>query len=162
MTSAERRVAIFRHAKSERSAGVPDLDRPLAERGRRDAPAVGRWLRAELPSIDLVLCSPAVRARQTWELASAELVSPPPVEHDERLYGRGAGELLTVLRALPEDVKTVVLVGHNPELEQLMTLLTGVGGELKTSSLAVLAGPGGWADVGPRWAELDILTTPRG
>jgi phosphohistidine phosphatase len=162
MAGAQRRLLILRHAKSDRSAGVIDLKRPLADRGRRDAPAVGRWLREHVADIDLVVCSPATRARQTWDLAAAELPEPPPVRHDDRIYDATAGELLSVVRALPSRVRTVVLVGHNPGFEELVELLTGDAHELKTSAIAVVAGPGSWASVAAGWGELVALATPRG
>src|SRR2546421_3593193 len=91
-----RTLILVRHAKSAWPPDTPDTRRPLAERGRRDAPAVGRWLRAHIATIDRVVCSPAVRAVQTWNLAAAQLPGTPPACLDERLYGASAAVLLAV------------------------------------------------------------------
>ncbi|HEU0128072.1 MAG TPA: histidine phosphatase family protein, partial [Pseudonocardiaceae bacterium] len=112
-----RTLILLRHAKSAWPEGIPDVQRPLSGRGRRDAPAVGRWLQEKFAKIDLVLCSPAVRATQTWDLASAQLDAIPQVNRDDRLYGASAGELLRITQELPPKASTVVLVGHNPGLE---------------------------------------------
>ncbi|MFI1928214.1 SixA phosphatase family protein [Streptomyces sp. NPDC020377] len=96
-----RRLVVLRHAKSAWPEGVPDHERPLAPRGRRDAPAAGRAL-AEAGCVpDLALCSTAARARGTWELAAAEWDTPPPVRLDPRLYGADVRELLEVVHETP-------------------------------------------------------------
>ncbi|MGH3777277.1 MAG: SixA phosphatase family protein [Pseudonocardiaceae bacterium] len=155
-------LILLRHAKSAWPAGIPDAQRPLAGRGRRDAPAVGRWLRGQIAGIDLVLCSPAVRAVQTWDLAAAELDAIPRVRHDERLYGASAEELLRITQELPHTASTVALVGHNPDLEDLLELLTGTVEILKTSAIAVMTTPGTWAEAKARSWTLETLATPRG
>ena len=157
-----RTVAVVRHAKSEWSDTLPDEERPLAARGRRDAPAIGGWLAGNVGPVDLVVCSPAKRARQTWQLASAGLDPEPRVRHDDRLYGADPARLTTVLVELPEAIHTVVLVGHNPGLSDLVELLSGARLELKTSAIAVLRWPGSWTDVESRSASLTSHTTARG
>lgn len=115
-----RRLVVLRHAKSAWPVGVPDHERPLAPRGHRDAPAAG-WALAETDSLpDLAVCSTAVRARRTWELASAQWGTPPPVRYDARVYAADVPELLDVVRATPDHVRTLLLVGHNPGLEELV------------------------------------------
>jgi phosphohistidine phosphatase len=161
MAEIQRTLALLRHAKSEWPEGVADLERPLAQRGRRDAPVAGRWLRAHLPDIDLVVCSHARRVRQTWELITAELTSVPRVRETEQLYDASAEDLLATARQLPDSARTVVFVGHNPGLEDLVGLLTGVTCQLKTSAIAVLKGAGRWSTVGPEWASLDVEVVPR-
>lgn len=153
---------MVRHAKSDWSQALPDADRPLAERGRRDAPAIGAWLASHVDRIDLVVCSPARRANQTWRLAGAALDPPPPVRYDERMYGAGPAQLLTVLAELPDDTRTVVLVGHNPGLSELVTQMSGEPHELKTSAVAVLRWPGTWVDAEFATATLAAHTTARG
>lgn len=161
MTEPTRRLVLLRHAKSDRPGGVADHDRPLAERGRREAPLAGRWLRDNVPEIDRVLCSTAARARETWRLASAELASPPETRYLDRLYAASGDGLLTAVRELTDETGTVLLVGHNPGLEELLALLAGSDEQLKTSSIAVLDGAGNWSDSGPGWADLTAVTTPR-
>ncbi|MEU6644259.1 histidine phosphatase family protein [Saccharomonospora sp. NPDC046836] len=157
-----RELVILRHAKSDWPVGVPDRQRPLAARGRRDAPVAGRWLRAHVPTIDLVLCSTAKRARQTYQLARKELAGKPTVRHEGQLYAASAETLAGVIRNLPRDAHTVLLIGHNPGLEDLVELLTGQPCTLKTAAVAVLTGSGGWTGIGPGWAKLATLAKPRG
>ena len=160
--ATERTLVVVRHAKSDWTHAVPDDERPLAARGRRDAPAIGRWLVEHVGTVDLVLCSPATRARQTWRLAGAELSPKPPVREDDRMYGAGPTQLLTVLAELPDELGTVVLVGHNPGLADLVTLLSGEPHELKTSAVAVLRWTGSWVDAEFVTATLADHTTARG
>ncbi|MEN3358199.1 MAG: phosphohistidine phosphatase [Mycobacteriales bacterium] len=162
MAEAYRRLVLVRHAKSSWPDGVPDADRPLADRGRVDAPAAGRWLRAEVGQIDLVLCSPARRARQTWQLIGGELAAPPPSREDERLYGAGTGDLLTIIRALPDGADTALIIGHNPGMADLVLLLSGEPVEMRTAAVAVLHWRGGWAAAAPRVAVLEARAKPRG
>ncbi|MFL6142806.1 MAG: SixA phosphatase family protein [Labedaea sp.] len=112
--------------------------------------------------VDLVLCSTARRARQTWQLAGTGLDPRPPVREDERLYGASPTELLTVLAELSDEPRRVVLVGHNPGLADLVEQLCGEAKELKTSAVAVLSWPGSWVDAEFAGATLDDYTTPRG
>jgi phosphohistidine phosphatase len=158
----QRTLLLLRHAKSDWSTERPDERRPLSKRGRRDAPAAGRWLAEHAPPLDLVVCSTAVRAARTWALASAELDPAPNVLRDDRLYAATATGLLTVVRTLPDAAGTVLLVGHNPGLSDLVELLTGEPRELKTSSIAVLTWPGDWPDTAPRCATETAFATLRG
>ncbi|ELP65185.1 SixA phosphatase family protein [Streptomyces turgidiscabies] len=167
-----RRLVVLRHAKSAWPLGVDDHDRPLGPRGLRDAPAVGRAL-AEADCLpDLVLCSTAERARRTWELASAEWGTPPRVRYEPRLYGADVPELLAVVGEVPAGVGTLLLVGHNPGLEELVLELAGealgdalddVRTKFPTSAIAVLAWHGdSWRDLTPGTALLTGMTVPRG
>ncbi|QJT00293.1 histidine phosphatase family protein [Streptomyces asoensis] len=167
-----RRLVVLRHAKSAWPDGVPDHERPLAPRGLRDAPAAGRAL-AEAGCVpDLALCSTAARARGTWELAAAEWHTPAPVRFDPRLYGADVHELLEVVHETPAEVGTLLLVGHNPGLEELVLDLAGDGPadaldevrlKFPTSAIAVLTwyGPG-WRSLTPGTALLTSMTVPRG
>jgi phosphohistidine phosphatase len=157
-----RTLILLRHAKSAWPPDTPDVLRPLAKRGRRDAPAVGRWLRDRACPIDHVLCSSAVRATQTWELVVAQLATTPHVRHDERLYGASAAELLAVIQEIPQQVLTAALVGHNPGLEDFLALLTGAFEPLKTSAIAVITTPESWEAAHPESWTLETLATPRG
>ncbi|MDQ4092939.1 MAG: histidine phosphatase family protein [Actinomycetota bacterium] len=157
-----RTLILLRHAKSAWPEGIPDIKRPLSGRGRRDAPAAGRWLREKFEKIDMVLCSPALRATQTWDLASAKLDVMPQVTHDDRLYGASAKELLRITQGLPHKASTVVLVGHNPALEDFLELLTGTTEVLKTSAIAVMATQVPWAQAKDRSCILEALAVPRG
>jgi phosphohistidine phosphatase len=144
-------LVLLRHAKSDWTHDVADADRPLAKRakrGRRQAPEAGRWLAAHLDRIDLAVVSPAVRARSTWKLAAEELSAPPETRIDERVYAASADELLDVVHDLPDELGTVLLVGHNPGLEELLDALTGTWTPMPTSALAVVSLAGGWRTAG--------------
>ncbi|MGH3426318.1 MAG: SixA phosphatase family protein [Pseudonocardiaceae bacterium] len=157
-----RTLILLRHAKSAWPKDTADVARPLATRGRRDAPAVGLWLRERAPRIDLVVCSTAVRAVQTWDLAASQLDLIPRVRYEQRLYGASAEDLLTATVELPLKTSTAVLVGHNPGLEDFLTLLTGAEEELKTSAIAVITTPCDWKQNGDGSWTLQTLATPRG
>ena len=158
----ERTLILLRHAKSDWSGGEADEDRPLAKRGRRQAPDAGRWLAASIDRIDLAVVSPANRARSTWQLVAAELDAPPPTRVEGRVYAASDRELLDVVRELPDDVRTVIVVGHNPELEGLVTLLTGESVPMPTSALAVIDVAGPWSGLGRASALLRTTGRPPG
>lgn len=155
------RLIVMRHAKSAWPAGVPDHDRPLAGRGRREAGLAGDWLRGHAGPIDLVVCSTATRARQTAKRVTKRLDATPGLRLDERVYAGSDRGLLGVLRELPESAGTVLLVGHNPGVEELVAELTGVWRQLLTSTIVVLSSRSAWADVGSRWGTLGPVVTPR-
>ncbi|MCH5674550.1 SixA phosphatase family protein [Streptomyces gilvus] len=167
-----RRLVVLRHAKSAWPDGVPDHERPLAPRGRRDAPAAGRALVEADCLPDLALCSTAVRARQTWELASAQWGTPPPVRRDPRLYAADVTDLLGAVREVSPEVETLLLIGHNPGLEDLVLELAGdslddaleeVRTKFPTSAIAVLAWHGtSWQALAPGTALLTGVIVARG
>ncbi len=159
MDSGRRLLILVRHAKSDWSGDEPDHDRPLAKRGRRQAPEAGRWLAEHIGGIDLAVVSTAVRARQTWELVSAPLAAPPSTRLEDRAYAASASALLDIVRALPDDAATVALVGHNPGIEDLASTLTGHWVSMPTSALAVIGLSGGWGTAGT--AEADLLASGR-
>ena len=156
----ERTLILLRHGKSDWSGGEPDRARPLATRGRRQAADAGRWLAANIDHLDLAVVSPAERAQRTWELASAELPTPPPVRDEERVYGASASELLDVIVNLPDDASTVVLVGHNPGFEDLVATLGGRWVLMKTSGLAVITMRGPWSTASDATADLIAFGRP--
>lgn len=141
-------LVLLRHGKSDWSGGEPDLHRPLAARGRRQAPEAGRWLARNVAPLDLAVVSPAVRARSTWDLAAAELAEPPPTRVEDAVYAASPGALLRLVRALPDDRGTVVLVGHNPGMEDLVERLTGRWLPIRTSELVVIELAGPWPAAG--------------
>ena len=122
-----RRLVLIRHAKSDYPPGVPDHDRPLNDRGRRDAPEVGRWLGGHLGwsggAAPLVLVSSAVRAQQSWTLAQQHLPaawSAATTRTEPLIYEASVRTLLAIVSSVPTDVLTVVMVGHNPGLADLI------------------------------------------
>jgi phosphohistidine phosphatase len=155
-------LVLLRHGKSDWSGGEPDHLRPLARRGRRQVPEAGRWLADHLGVIDLAIVSPAKRTRETWGLAAAALDAPPPVREDPRVYAASPRSLLDVLGEVPEEAATVVLVGHNPGMEDLVATLTGRSVPMPTSALAVIGLPGAWSDAGRTTADLKAHGRPPG
>ena len=153
-------LILLRHGKSDWSGGEPDHLRPLASRGRRQAPEAGRWLAEHVGPVELALVSPAERPRETWRLAAAALAVPPPVREDDRLYAAPAESLLGVVRELADRMPTVVLVGHNPGLEELVASLTGRWVPMPTSALAVVDVPGPWSTAGTAAAVLRAQGRP--
>ena len=166
-----RRLVLLRHAKSAWPIGVPDHDRPLTGRGRRDAQAAGQWFKGEGPRPDLALCSTAVRARHTWEIICRSL---PPVDtrHVPELYGADADDLVDLVATTPDDVRVLVVVGHEPTASITALRLAGQRSErgalralaekFPTTGIAVLRFDGGWSGVGEAGPVLETFTVPRG
>ena len=162
-------LALLRHAKSDWDTGVADVDRPLNKRGHRDAPRLGRWLRMQDWQPQLILSSPAVRARQTIEAVIDQAgLQHSELHWDEGLYLAGRGTLLERIRSLSPATARVMLVGHNPGLEELLEYLsrapvptTASGKVFTTANLALLRLDGDWRDAGRGTAELLELVRPR-
>lgn len=128
-------LMLLRHAKSSWSdAETADLDRPLSPRGRRAAQAMGRYIASENLTPDLILCSPARRARETWKLVAGELKSAPKVVIEESIYDFGNGSrLLDAVQKRAGTARRAMIVGHNPSMERLALRLAQTGdGKLKT------------------------------
>jgi phosphohistidine phosphatase len=117
-------------------------------------------LSTNIESIDLAVVSPARRARSTWDLVSAELAIPPPTRIDDRRYTDSEGGLLGVVRELSDDAATVVLVGHNPGLENLVSRLTDTSVPMPTSAVAVIEVTGSWSTVSQPSAVLRVAGRP--
>jgi phosphohistidine phosphatase len=123
-----RTLYLLRHAKSDRgNPDLSDIDRPLAPRGRRDAPAIAAYMHDQDYRPDLILCSPAARTRETLALMQPTLGADIRVEYDRKLYLGSPDVLLRRLRDVDEAVATVLLVGHNPGLERLAGALAPRG-----------------------------------
>lgn len=166
--SPKRRLILLRHAKSA-WPDVADHERPLAGRGRRSAPAAGCWLRESGHVPELVLCSTARRARETWQLAEEELGAKPRTTFEERVYGASAAELLELARQTSSGVRSLMIVGHEPSMSDLTLELAGDDGsaavdrvraKFPTAAIAVLAFAGGWPELGPGKARLAEFVVP--
>jgi phosphohistidine phosphatase len=130
-------LLILRHAKSSwRKAELADHDRPLSKRGKRDAPRIGNLLRREELVPDLIISSSATRARRTAELVSEACGYGGELQLERDLYAADPEAYLDALQLLPESIKCVMVVGHNPGLEELLELLTGEWQRLPTAALA--------------------------
>lgn len=140
-------LVVVRHAKSDWSVPVGDRDRPLATRGRKQAPPIAAFLAEAGLVPDLVVVSPAQRARQTWQLVADGLDDPPEVLIEPAAYTFDGAGLLGVMCGLPESAAVVALVGHNPAVEELVEHLTGQWVALPTSAVAAVDLPAAWAVV---------------
>ena len=168
----DRQLLLLRHAKAvPGDAGLADIDRPLAERGENAAAAIGRYLAEHGLKPDLVLCSPARRTRQTWEIAARELPQTKTKFIDE-LYDFGDGStLLDAIRRHGKDAQRLMLVTHNPATQALALALAGkaekslrrkMAEKYPTAGLALLSFPAGnWADTAEGQGRLDGFVTPR-
>jgi phosphohistidine phosphatase len=163
-TEHPRRLVLLRHAKSDWPEDVADHDRPLAARGRRDAPLAGRWLARHGHAPDAVICSTARRARETWDLAAGALEATPAVRFESRVYGATVLALLMLVREIPDEQSVVAIVGHNPGLAELAVGLAAPPPQppasFPTAAIAVLGLPGTWSNAGPGEARLLAFATP--
>jgi phosphohistidine phosphatase len=135
-------LLILRHAKSSwNEAGLADHDRPLNRRGKQDAPRMGELLRREGLLPDLIVSSTAARARSTAEIVAQHCGYDSEIRLARELYAAGPEAWLEALAALPDDFRCVLLVGHNPDLEELLETLTGEYVRLPTAALAQVSLP---------------------
>ena len=153
-----KRLYLLRHTKSSwKEDDLSDHERPLAPRGRRAAPPIGVYLRDHAILPDLVLASSARRTRETWELVSLMLPKPPKVVYEDKLYLANADELLVRLRQVDDEIDSVLIVGHNPAMQELAERLFGDGDSAGLAKLRGKFPTGGLAlyqfDV-DRWEEL--------
>jgi phosphohistidine phosphatase len=161
------RLFLLRHAKSSwKDRGQADHDRPLAGRGRRAAKAVGRHMREHGIEPELALCSTARRTRETLERIEPAL-GATDVRFEPALYAASAGALLERLHHVPEGVVSVMLIGHNPGLQDLALQLARTGpqlhelaGKFPTGALATLDVPD-WRGLAPGTADLVEFVRPR-
>ncbi|HUK90862.1 MAG TPA: histidine phosphatase family protein [Blastocatellia bacterium] len=156
-------LLLLRHAKSDwDDQSLPDFDRPLADRGHRDAPRIGKALAKHGPAPDLIISSPALRATQTTEavVAAAQLDVVP--QFDERIYGAGTAGLMKVIRGLSDSANSALVVGHNPGFEGLVARLTGKAQHMPTAGLASIEfDVQSWADVEDGKGKLIRFLTPK-
>jgi len=164
-----RELLLLRHGKSDWDAGVAeDFHRPLAERGRRDAPRMGVWIRTEGIVPDLVVSSTATRAAETARLALEAMEADPGIlRWDGRLYGASILALLSTLGESPDAPRRVLLVGHMPGLEDLARHLAGEtvvdhprGKFLPTAALIRLGMPRDWSHLPPGCGVFDSVVRP--
>jgi len=165
-------IYLLRHAKS--SWDRPDLDdheRPLAPRGQKAAPMMGQHLGDAGLIPEQVLCSTAERARQTWAAVAPYLVPQPTVAYRRAIYDAEADDLLVMLQHLPDSLGSVMVVGHNPAMEELAEMLIGGGdatarerlaAKYPTAALAEIATDAEhWADLAPGTARLQRFDRPK-
>ena len=154
---------LLRHAKSSwNDSSLRDFDRPINERGRTDAPLIGKHLASENLSDPLVICSPALRTRETAELVllNANLHVEP--RFDDRIYEASRRDLLQVVSEMDDARQTAILIGHNPGLEDLLAFLTGETRAMPTCALAkIVFDVVSWKDVRASEGTLESFVTPK-
>ncbi len=169
--AAMRRLMLLRHAKTERAEpGERDRDRKLTKRGRADAPLLGAYMAHHDLIPDLALISPAERTQETWKLLAAAFAKPPKATTDERIYNASADQLMNVLSE-PRKARALLLVGHNPGMQDLAVELIAAGDaamrervteKLPTSGLVVIdLAFDDWALLHPRAGRLERFVSPR-
>jgi phosphohistidine phosphatase len=184
MTMADgpgRKLVLLRHAKSA-WPDVPDHERPLARRGQRDAPVMGRWLRTAGHVPDQVVCSTARRARETWQLVQPALGATPLASFDDGVYQGSAAQLLDLIRHANPATRMLLVVGHDPATPELALALAAttptahpgavsdatppdmrdrMRAKFPTAAIAVFEITGDWDQLSPRSARLTRFVTPR-
>ncbi|MBC9729467.1 histidine phosphatase family protein [Streptomyces sp. TRM68367] len=164
MSVAEpRTIVLFRHAKADWPQ-MTDHERPLADRGRKEAAEAGRRLADTAIPFDLALCSTATRTRETWKIAVQEFPQRPKTVYEERIYEASPGELIALLNETPDDAQNILLVGHNPGVQGLADILSGTADDdsrermshrgFPAAAFALLSYTGSWKSLEPGAATL--------
>ena len=165
-------LSLLRHAKSSwDDPSLKDFDRPLSERGENAAPRMGAYMAAQGLAPELVLCSPAVRARQTLDLVLPHLGAGPTVVYEDRFYLAAPSVMLARVRRIEAKVRHVLIVGHDPGMQGLALELSGTGdaetlrslaAKFPTAGLAVIRFKGrDWSKVGPGKGRLERFVAPK-
>ncbi len=165
-------LILLRHAKSSwDDSSLDDFDRPLARRGEAAAPRMGAYMKAQGLAPDLILCSSAVRARQTLDLVLPQLPGKPEVRHEKGLYLAPPDALLARIRKIDPKMRQVMVVGHDPGMHMLAVELSGSGEPARlealarkfpTAALAVIRFKGRvWSNVGPAKGALELFVSPK-
>jgi phosphohistidine phosphatase len=166
-----KKLMLMRHATAGwTEPGMDDHDRTLNEEGRADAPVMARWLAAQALHPDHVLCSSALRTRETAEMMRGEVSEMPESEVSAALYHAGPRAIMDHLRQLPADCGSILLIGHEPGLGDLLRILDGQAkaglrnafSHFPTAAIAVLeVGVGDWADIGVQNVKFVAFKSPR-
>lgn len=166
-----RRLMLLRHAKSAWPEGVPDKERPLATRGEKAAPLIGKYMTREGLVPDLVLVSPARRTQETWMLVRDELPGQVEARDHAGFYEVSAVKMLDALAHVEPRYRNLLIIGHNPGLQELALLLTDAGDadarrkvteKFPTAGLAVIDfDAADWREIGEGSGRLERFVTPR-
>jgi phosphohistidine phosphatase len=165
-------LSLFRHAKSSwDDPGVKDFDRTLAPRGEEAAPRMGAFMAEHDIQPQLILCSPAVRTRQTLDLVLPHLSGDPTVVYEDGFYLAPASQLLARVRKVEAKVSHIMIVGHDPGMHGLAVELAGSGAprlmqalaaKFPTAGLAVLDfDVAEWSQIGTGHGQLRLFMTPK-
>lgn len=165
-------IYLLRHAKSSwRDQGVEDFDRRLSKRGREAAKAMADYMSAHGIVPAQILCSPALRTRETLEHMEAKLDAAIPIRFEKGIYNAEAPSLLRRVRRLSDALPSVMVIGHNPGIERLALMLSGDGdsaardklaNKYPTGTLAIMTVPiDHWSELGPEVARLEAVVRPK-
>jgi phosphohistidine phosphatase len=165
-------LSLLRHAKSSwDTPGLDDFDRPLARRGEEAAPRMGAFMKKHKIAPELILCSTAVRTRQTLDLVLPHLAGTPAVAYEDGLYLAAAGTLLARVRKIDAGITHAMLVGHDPGLHELAMDLAATGDaealaalarKFPTAGLAVIGfKASAWSKIGSGKGRLELFMTPK-
>lgn len=165
--SGNRTLLVMRHAKSSWKTNEPDARRPLNARGTRDAVVAGQAVAGFAP--DVVWCSPALRAQQTWQAARLGGAACPDVRTADELYAASARTLLDVIRRTPASARTALVIAHEPGVSDLVLELSTssrlrdeVEQKFPTAGIVALSFASDWDELGPASAVLTDFVVPRG
>lgn len=165
-----KQLIMIRHAKSDWSLpAIDDFERPLAGRGIVDCAKIGQWLAAQGCSVDCVISSSALRAWQTTEAIAYSLgISRQKIQYDGKLYLADSDDMLKIIRKQADNCDTLLLVGHNPGMDQLLIELTAHklkltenGKLLTTASVAMLSIPDDWKNLATHSGNIIVMMRPR-
>ncbi len=157
-------LLLLRHAKSSwKDESLSDFERPLSERGKKASQAIGRYIRKQKMMPDLVLSSPAVRARETTGIITTTAKLTAEIRYDQRIYEADALRLVHIISQIESNFGSVLLVGHNPGIEELLGLLTGSSQHMPTAALAKirLEGANDWSEISQAKAILELMIKPK-
>jgi len=158
-TRSMKTVLLLRHAVAANDPN--DKKRPLTAHGRQQATSIGRWMANHFVTVDTIISSSAKRARQTAEICAEITGFDEEVFLSEDLYEADAGTHLEAIKGLADDIRSVLFVGHNPEISGVATLLTGKSVAIGNAMLVIINLPVTfWADMQERMGELDRVLTP--
>jgi phosphohistidine phosphatase len=171
MSASDRTLLLLRHAKSDYPDGVPDHERPLAPRGIREAALAGEWIRANVAEVDAVLCSTATRTRETLAHTGLD-AGDADVQYSDELYDTTPGTVIRLINGVADDVRTLLVVGHEPTTSMLALgladpragdadAMTRISAKYPTSAIAVLRTDQPWGRLEPGSATLAAFEVPR-
>ena len=154
---------LLRHAKSSwKDKELSDFDRPLKPQGRKVAETISALFKRKRVNPDLILSSPAVRAKETIEIILQSVNLKGQLHFDERIYEASANRLLEMVNQIQNDVQSALIVGHNPGLEELIALCTGRNQRMPTAALAkIIFKTSNWTDVAKAGATLEWVVEPK-
>ena len=158
-----RTLFLLRHAKSSwKNKDLADFERPLNSRGRKAAETMGAYLKQESVNPELILSSCAVRARETIEIVLRSAKLKPELRFDERIYEASSARLHEVITQIDKGVQSILIVGHNPGLEELISVLTGNFEAMPTAALAKISLKiSDWTNAGSKYGTLDWIVRPK-